>query len=57
MEEIKVGDIVTLKSDRDWSFTVGSIEKINGEPVAQVYWFDGKERELKVKNVPVAALK
>lgn len=51
-EEIKKGDVVSLKSDDHMLFTVGSVDNL----YAEIYWFDHNEKSLKAKNVPKAIL-
>lgn len=57
MEEIKEGDIVSLKSSESYTFTVGRIETHADKPIAVLFHFDSSANELKKVNVPVAALK
>ncbi len=54
MEEIKVGDVVSLKSDDSAVFTVGYI--ISNDTIAGIYWYDHSEKTLKSKDVPVEIL-
>jgi hypothetical protein len=54
--EIKLGDIVTLKSDTRHSFTVGNFQPIKSEKHAIVYWFDMSTSDLKSMLIPVIAL-
>lgn len=57
MEEIKEGDIVSLKSSENYTFTVGRIETHADKQVAVLFYFDSNANELKKVNVPIAALK
>lgn len=53
MEEIKPGDIVSLKSDDKTLFTVGYVRE---DKIVGIYWFDHAEKALKAKDVPVFIL-
>jgi len=55
MEEIKPGDVVTLKSDESAVFTVGYVSKTNKSAV--IHWFDYANKEMKAKEVPLSILK
>ncbi|MBU4536966.1 MAG: hypothetical protein L6264_07410 [Weeksellaceae bacterium] len=57
MEEIKEGDVVSLKSSESYTFTVGRIETQSDKKIAVLFYFDSAAGELKKVNVPVAALK
>lgn len=57
MEEIREGDIVSLKSSESYTFTVGRIETHADKLVAVLFYFDSSAGELKKVNVPVVALK
>lgn len=55
MEEIKPGDVVSLKSDDSAVFTVGYLA--NNKTTAGIYWYDHTEKTLKNKDVPIEVLK
>lgn len=54
MEEIKVGDVVSLKSDDNAIFTVGYLS--TDRKVVGLYWFDHSDRTLNSKDVPIAII-
>lgn len=55
MEGIKVGDIVTLKSDDSAVFTVGYISGDN--KIVSLYWFDHNSTTIKAIDVPINIIK
>lgn len=55
--ELKVGDIVSLKSDTSISYTVGAlIKNAAGAQFARIFWFSRLTHEIKHIEIPVEAL-
>ena len=54
-EEIKVGDVVYLKSDRNMKMTVAEFRLMDGMSFAACLWFVGGE--LKGGNFPLTSLR
>lgn len=48
--DLKVGDIVSLKSDEHAKFTIGYIS--HDKSIVRLWWYDHNLKELKSKEVP-----
>lgn len=57
MEEFKVGDVVTLKSDTSALFTVGEILNYTSGIHVRVYWFNHADNAIRSIELPVGILK